>query len=167
MRPPWKWRRWCWWARSTKRSSASSTARGHLRSAYAATTAFSCGPTITTDLANYNGMFTYLDAPEGPYRHVLLDVGSFPPNPFGLHDMHGNVAEWTLSTYRPYPYDPEDGRDALTEQGRKVVRGGSWRDRPKRATSSYRLGYAPHQRVFNVGFRITAVDESTKLVANQ
>ncbi len=40
------------------------------------------------------------------------------------------------------------------QQGRKVVRGGSWRDEPKRATSSFRLSYLPWQRVYNVGFRV-------------
>jgi formylglycine-generating enzyme required for sulfatase activity len=62
-------------------------------------------------------------------------------NPWGLKDMHGNVAEWTLSEYRP-------------GQSQRTVRGGSWYDRPHRATSSFRLGYPPWQRIFNVGFRV-------------
>lgn len=81
---------------------------------------------------------------------ALLTVapGRYLPNPWGLCDMHGNAAEWTRSAYRPYPYQEAD-------QGpRRVVRGGSWRDEPKRATASYRLSYLPHQRVHNVGFRV-------------
>jgi len=70
---------------------------------------------------------------------VTAPVGSFAPNPWGLHDMIGNAAEWTLSDYRP---------------GEKVVRGGSFADRPQYATASYRLCYPPWQRVYNVGFRI-------------
>jgi formylglycine-generating enzyme required for sulfatase activity len=85
---------------------------------------------------------------------LSVEPGRYRPNPWGLFDMHGNVAEWTRTTYRPYPYDPEDGRDDPASDGRKVVRGGSWRDRPKRSTSSFRLSYPPHQRVFNVGFRV-------------
>ena len=67
--------------------------------------------------------------------------GGYAANPWGLHDMHGNVAEWTTS---PCPWD----------ERQVVVRGGSWYDRPKRGASSARLGYRPYQRVFNVGFRV-------------
>ena len=64
------------------------------------------------------------------------------------------MAEWTRSSYKPYPYVASDGRNDPTEAGRKVVRGGSWRDRPHRATSAYRLGYQPYQPVVDVGFRV-------------
>lgn len=85
--------------------------------------------------------------------HCLSFVGSYEANPFGLKDMHGNVAEWTRSEFRSYPYNNSDGRNELTD-GRKVVRGGSWNDRPINSTSSYRLSYPSWQRVYNVGFRI-------------
>jgi formylglycine-generating enzyme required for sulfatase activity len=68
--------------------------------------------------------------------------------------MHGNVAEWTRSTYRAYPYAADDGRNDEHPIDLKVIRGGSWRDRPYRATTSFRLAYPPYQRVFNVGFRV-------------
>ena len=86
----------------------------------------------------------------------LLTVapGKYTPNAWGLLDVHGNAAEWTLTTYRPYPYDTRDGRDDGVPAGRKVVRGGSWRDRPKRCTSSFRLSFQPWQKVYNVGFRV-------------
>jgi len=80
--------------------------------------------------------------------------GRYLPNAWGLFDMHGNVAEWTRTVYRPYPYNAADGREEPAGPDRRVVRGGSWRDRPQRATASYRLSYWPYQRVFNVGFRI-------------
>jgi formylglycine-generating enzyme required for sulfatase activity len=88
---------------------------------------------------------------------VTVDVGSYRPNGFGLHDMHGNVAEWTRSIYSPYPYVTNGGRDNKTS-GERVVRGGSWRDRPLRATSSFRVMYREYQKVYNVGFRVI-VDE--------
>ena len=80
--------------------------------------------------------------------------------------MHGNVAEWTRSLYRPYPYDEADGRNAPSAEGLRVVRGGSWRDRPKRCTSSYRLAYRPYQQVFNVGFR-TIIDEDLETLRGE
>ncbi|HOX39406.1 MAG TPA: SUMF1/EgtB/PvdO family nonheme iron enzyme [Candidatus Brocadiia bacterium] len=85
---------------------------------------------------------------------LMAEAGKYEPNAWGLRDMHGNVAEWTASLYRPYPYDDGDGRNDRAASGRRVCRGGSWRDRPARATSAYRIPYQPWQRVYNVGFRV-------------
>jgi len=87
------------------------------------------------------------------YR-VSSPVGSFAPNAWGLHDMHGNAAEWTRSLYKPYPYRDTDGRNDVKASGKRTVRGGSWYDRPKNATASFRLPYEAHQKVYNVGFRV-------------
>ena len=85
---------------------------------------------------------------------VTAEVGRYVPNPWGLFDMHGNAAEWTLSLYRPYPYDPDDGREDPTAAGPRAVRGGSWCDLPYFATASYRFGYPTWRKVHNVGFRV-------------
>ncbi len=82
---------------------------------------------------------------------VSSPVGRFQPNPWGLYDMHGNVWEWTQSLYDGAPQGP--GTD-----GRRIVRGGSWSDRPHRATSTSRLAYQPWQVVYNVGFRVVCED---------
>jgi len=115
--------------------------------------------------------------------------GSYQPNAWGLFDMHGNVAEWTRSDWRPYPAAAERAArdEGLVASGEwrvtiensppstlnpqpstsKVVRGGSWRDRPVRATSSYRLSYPLYQRVYNVGFRVVCKDNSNAVAANR
>jgi formylglycine-generating enzyme required for sulfatase activity len=94
---------------------------------------------------------------------VTENVGKYQANAWGLFDMHGNVGEWTLSTYRPYPYNAADGRDAGGPDGRKVVRGGSFYDRPERARSAFRLSYPAWERVFNVGFRVVSEAEAGPL----
>lgn len=88
---------------------------------------------------------------------LLTKSGSYEANPWGLYDMHGNVAEWTRSDIRPYPYNPKaDATNVANAE--KVVRGGSWYDRPKNATASSRRHFLPWQRVWNVGFRLIIED---------
>ena len=82
---------------------------------------------------------------------VSAPVGSYLANPWGLHDMHGNAAEWTASVYRPYPHTSND-QPAIDD--RIVVRGGSWYDRPGRCRSAFRQSYLPGQGVYDVGFRV-------------
>jgi formylglycine-generating enzyme required for sulfatase activity len=79
--------------------------------------------------------------------------------------MHGNAAEWTRSTYEPYPYRDDDGRNGAKSDGRKVVRGGSFFDNPSRCRSAFRLAYPSWQRVFNVGFRVVLETSSAEVVS--
>jgi formylglycine-generating enzyme required for sulfatase activity len=74
-------------------------------------------------------------------------------NPFGLDDMAGNVWEWTLSQYKPYPYDSGDGREGLTGPGFRVVRGGSWLYGAGWARCAYRLRLIPANFLDFLGFR--------------
>lgn len=84
------------------------------------------------------------------HQLISVNVGGYEANPWGLYDMNGNVAEWTRSDYVPYPLHKTEKEAA--EQ--KVVRGGSWIERPRFSTSAYRKGYYSWQRPYNVGFRI-------------
>ena len=90
------------------------------------------------------------------------DVGHFKPNAWNLFDVHGNAAEWTRSLYQPLPLSHDDGRNSLAIEGRRVVRGGSFRDRPSRCRSAFRLDFPQWQPVPGVGFRVvcTSLEES-------
>ena len=85
---------------------------------------------------------------------VASHVGYFEPNPWGLFDMHGNVAEWTRSDYALYAKATGQPRPDGGEGHRKVVRGGSWLDRPRRARSAFRGHHEASQAVHDVGFRV-------------
>ncbi|TVP64628.1 MAG: TIR domain-containing protein [Leptolyngbya sp. LCM1.Bin17] len=122
------------------------------------TTPFHVGPTITTDLANYNGNFTYGAGPTGVYREQTTEVGSFPANAFGLYDMHGNVWEWCADHWHDsYEGAPVDGSAWLASgegENPRILRGGSWGGNPVRCRSAFRSGFAPDLINGNVGFRV-------------
>jgi formylglycine-generating enzyme required for sulfatase activity len=89
-------------------------------------------------------------------RTAPVSVGSFPPNAFGLHDMLGNVAEWTADCWNEnHAGAPVDGSARVSgDCSRRVVRGGYWRDHPSAARSAYRVGGASGWRDISRGFRV-------------
>jgi formylglycine-generating enzyme required for sulfatase activity len=120
------------------------------------TSPFYFGETITTDFVNYNGNYPYGNAPKGIYREQTTDVGSFPPNAFGLYDMHGNVWEWCADAWHEnYQGAPSDGRvwEGGDDQYR-VLRGGSWFNYAVICRSAYRLRSALGVRYRLLGFRV-------------
>ncbi|MFM6825450.1 MAG: formylglycine-generating enzyme family protein [Dolichospermum sp.] len=104
------------------------------------TTPFYCGKTISTKLANYDGNYTYGDGTKGVDCQQTINVGSFPPNAFGLYDMHGNVWEWCQDTWHEnYINAPEDGSDWISQgNSKRVLRGGSWYNIPGNCRSASR-----------------------------
>ncbi|PHK31322.1 serine/threonine protein kinase, partial [Nostoc linckia z15] len=128
------------------------------------TTPFYFGETITVDLANYNGNYTYASAPKGQYRGQTTPVGNFPPNAFGLYDMHGNVWEWCQDYYHNnYQYAPIDG-SAWLQTGLfsnllsdRLVRGGSWGFLPEGCRSANRKADGVDLRFNSIGFRVVFV----------
>jgi len=116
-------------------------------------------PTFREGLVN-NPTFDFVPrvAEFNDRQFLVSGTKQYQPNAWGVYDMHGNVAEWTRSDYVSYPYEA-DRCNSLDDSAKKVVRGGSFFDRPYRATSSYRLGYVPWQGVFNVGFRIVIEEQ--------
>jgi formylglycine-generating enzyme required for sulfatase activity len=117
---------------------------------------FSTGATINYKQANYDANFTYGGGKMGIYRQKTLDVGSFPRNAFGLHDMHGNVWEWVEDCYKDsYIGAPADGRAVVTADCRlHILRGGAWNYYPQLLRSAYRYATSPDIRMENAGFRV-------------
>ena len=120
-------------------------------------TPFHFGDNVTTDLVNYNGNYPYSSAPKGKYREQTTDVGIFPPNAFGLYDMHGNVWEWCEDErHENYINAPTDGSSwqSRISLGQKVLRGGCWHDYARYCRSACRLKSPCCSRNYFYGFRV-------------
>ncbi|MFN7900028.1 MAG: formylglycine-generating enzyme family protein [Synechococcaceae cyanobacterium] len=137
------------------------------------TTPFAFGETITPELANYDGNYTYANGPKGQYRSETTPVASFPANAWGLHGMHGNVWEWCLDHWHPgYAGAPTDGSAWLDGEGlnpesnrekQRLLRGGSWITDPWHCRSAYRTHYLPGFAYSHVGFRVFCLPQDPSL----
>jgi formylglycine-generating enzyme required for sulfatase activity len=110
------------------------------------TTQYSWGNIISPKNANY--------AESGIHKSV--EVGSYPPNAWSLHDMHGNLWEWVEDCWNgSYEGAPTDGSAWISgDCGHRVLRGGSWFSRPEPLRSAYRIKNLPDGRDDSVGFRV-------------
>jgi iron(II)-dependent oxidoreductase len=106
-------------------------------------------------------LYPWGDEPPTPERAVFgrrsnetAPVGTRPAGatPDGIHDLAGNVAEWTSTLYRPYPYRRDDGREDLEARGERVTRGGDhvFDSTPPKLRAAYRGGFS---RATDVGHR--------------
>ena len=133
------------------------------------TTEFYFGETITTDLANYRGTDvkyegkTYLGSygagPKGIYREQTTDVGSFPPNAYGLYDIHGNVWEWCLDHWHDnFREAPTDGSAWVAggNSDHRLIRGSSWSNNPANCRVALRNHCYPAGRGNHFGFRVVS-----------
>ena len=122
------------------------------------TTPFYFGETITSELANYKANNTYADEAEGQYRKATTPVGQFPPNAYGLYDMHGNAWEWCADTwYGNYKGAPTDGTAWIGDKNdnHSCLRGGSWIYFPRFCRSACRYHSSRGLRGGNIGFRVS------------
>ncbi|MCP4695693.1 MAG: formylglycine-generating enzyme family protein, partial [Gammaproteobacteria bacterium] len=101
----------------------------------------------------FSGLFNCDDG-----NAVTAPVGSFSPNKFGLHDMLGNVWEWTCSEWDSN-YGGEEKRCSSKNRanGLRVLRGGSWDDTPRLVRAAYRYRDTPGYRYGNLGFRLARI----------
>jgi formylglycine-generating enzyme required for sulfatase activity len=122
------------------------------------TTAFYFGDTITPAVVNYNGDYPYNGAPKGENRGQATPVGRFPPNPFGLYDMHGNVWEWCLdgyqSSYQGAPTEGSTHNHSSRDNPKRVMRGGAWDYVARGCRSAVRCSLATGIRVGGCGLRL-------------
>jgi formylglycine-generating enzyme required for sulfatase activity len=121
-------------------------------------TPFHFGETISTDVANYAGDYTYGQGKKGDDRQETMVVGRFPPNSFGLHDMHGNVWEWCADpehdSYKNAPIDGSIWKTDPPNEFNRLVRGGSWEREPSLCRSASRGASNRGNRLGTQGFRL-------------
>lgn len=135
------------------------------------TTATSFGDSLSSTQANFRGALEDGGAPynggaPGPSLGKAAPVGSYPPNRWGLHDMHGNIYEWCRDWYHaqlPGGLEPDLylARDSATPSEHGVVsrsrRGGCWSDEGWPCRTAFRLRFEPERRYDHIGFRVVLV----------
>lgn len=122
------------------------------------TTAFSFGNSISPQQANYDGSVSYSGGPTGTKHGKTVPVGSYAPNAFGLHDLHGNVWEWVEDCWNSsYAGAPSDGSAWTTGScTQRVLRGGSWFSNGRNLRSAFRGndGVVATNRSYTFGLRV-------------
>lgn len=119
-------------------------------------TVFHFGDVLNGNEANCNGKGPYGTNMKGKYLEKPTAVGSYSPNAFGLHDMHGNVWEWCYDWYQ------DDATDEIDPNGPsigvdRVIRGGSWLNNATHCRAANRYQDAPASHCSFYGFRVVYV----------
>jgi formylglycine-generating enzyme required for sulfatase activity len=120
------------------------------------TTATSFGDRLSAKQANFKGK-PYNGGEDGPPLGRAAKVGSYPANPWGLHDMHGNIFEWCRDWYHPKLPGGVDPDLSAAPATSRVRRGGAWTDDGWPCRSAFRLRFEPERRYDHIGFRVAVV----------
>jgi formylglycine-generating enzyme required for sulfatase activity len=118
---------------------------------------FHFGATLSSSQANFDGSQPYgQGASIGPYLNRPTAVCSYPPNDFGLFDMHGNVWEWCQDWYDAnyYSSSPKEDPPGPTDGQQRVLRGGCWSSGAANCRSAYRGRSEPGNHIYRFGFRV-------------
>ena len=118
------------------------------------TTRFHFGETPTTRQANFDGEAGGSEA-EGVFLARTTKVGSYPPNSFGLYDMHGNVWEWCMDWYDADYYDRSvtDDPPGPRAGSARVIRGGAWYSDARDCRSAFRYADVPEGVFYEAGLQ--------------
>ena len=114
------------------------------------------GDKMSSRQANYDGTQPFRDSEEGPNLNRTAKVGTYPPNAWGLHNMHGNVSEWCLDWYHhevPGGIDPLQREPVDWDKPPMVVRPNSWGNPGRYGHSASRYHSPPHSRSSHIGLR--------------
>ena len=119
-------------------------------------TPFYTGETISSNEANYDARSVYGRGYKGVRLKRTVNVGSYPPNPFGLYDMHGNVWEWCFDSYSAnyYANSPVNDPQISRTKGSIVIRGGAFNCDPDKIRSAKRKHRGRGADKKYLGFRI-------------
>jgi formylglycine-generating enzyme required for sulfatase activity len=112
------------------------------------------GTSLSSTQANFDGAFPYGGAPVGRNLDVTSLPGSYPPNAWGVNDMHGNVAEWCLDYYGPYPGGSVTDPKGPAAGSARVLRGGAYNSTGKSCRSARRDSRSQTLSQFGQGFRV-------------
>jgi formylglycine-generating enzyme required for sulfatase activity len=115
------------------------------------------GTSLSSDLANFDGRYPYGSAAKGDYLQRTNRVGSYRPNAFGLNDMHGNVWEWCMDWYGPYPAGKATNPGGPPEGSSRMIRGGGWFNDSGCCRAAIRTRFEPGSRSDYLGFRLARI----------
>lgn len=117
-------------------------------------TPYASGETLAPTQANFDAS-SAAGRSQAEYKGTTAEVGTFPPNPYGLYDMEGNVFEWVEDCWNPtHAGAPSDASPRGGDCTRRVVKGGAWYYEADYARPSARMSFPKGSRLNVIGFRV-------------